>query len=274
MGTSVIGPGFLTQTATFTQTLMAGFGFVILLSILSDIGAQLNIWCIITVFGQRVQDIGNQVFPGAGYFLALLTVMGGLAFNIGNVGGAGLGLNLRIGDSDCLGHARDSVSGRFGCGVSGRAVGQSQPRVHPVPICGGQLRPDDFRHRDLGVVDYLGYRCGLYFRILYFRFQLAPERHKKWIIIGFIAVSAPVLATIGRPAQVPVFVGTLNGLILPVSLGLILLAAYKTKIVGDYKHLLWMTPAGVLVVIAMAVLSAQTLIKYRQPDGLILPSRR
>ncbi|MFZ7143643.1 hypothetical protein ACLSY0_11005 [Avibacterium avium] len=41
MATSAIGPGFLTQTATFTQTLFASFGFVILLSILLDIGAQL-----------------------------------------------------------------------------------------------------------------------------------------------------------------------------------------------------------------------------------------
>ena len=83
----------LTQTATFTNTLLASFGFVILLSILLDIGAQLNIWRIVIVSGKRAQDISNAVFPKAGYFLAALIVMGGLAFNIGNVGGAGLGLN-------------------------------------------------------------------------------------------------------------------------------------------------------------------------------------
>lgn len=87
MATSAIGPGFLTQTATFTNTLLASFGFVILLSILLDIGAQLNIWRIVVVSGKRAQDISNAVFPGAGYFLASLIVMGGLAFNIGNVGG-------------------------------------------------------------------------------------------------------------------------------------------------------------------------------------------
>ena len=59
MATSAIGPGFLTQTATFTQTLLASFGFVILLSILLDIGAQLNIWRIIAVSEQRAQDIAN-----------------------------------------------------------------------------------------------------------------------------------------------------------------------------------------------------------------------
>ena len=97
MATSAIGPGFLTQTATFTNTLLASFGFVILLSILLDIGAQLNIWRIVVVSGKRAQDISNAVFPGAGYFLASLIVMGGLAFNIGNVGGAGLGLNSIFG---------------------------------------------------------------------------------------------------------------------------------------------------------------------------------
>ena len=77
MATSAIGPGFLTQTATFTNTLLASFGFVILLSILLDIGAQLNIWRIVIVSGKRAQDISNAVFPKAGYFLAALIVMGG-----------------------------------------------------------------------------------------------------------------------------------------------------------------------------------------------------
>ena len=97
MATSAIGPGFLTQTATFTESLLASFGFVILVSILLDIGAQLNIWRIIAVSEKRAQDIANRVLPGAGYLLAFLIVIGGLAFNIGNVGGAGLGLNLLMG---------------------------------------------------------------------------------------------------------------------------------------------------------------------------------
>ncbi len=45
------------------------------------------------------------------------------------------------------------------------------------------------------------------------------EKHKNCFIVAFIVVSTAVLATIGRPAQVLVFVGTLNGLILPISSG-------------------------------------------------------
>jgi Mn2+/Fe2+ NRAMP family transporter len=97
MATSAIGPGFLTQTTVFTQQLAASFGFVILLSVLLDIGAQLNIWRIIAVTEMRAQLIANTLLPGLGYFLAGLIVMGGLAFNIGNIGGCGLGLQVLTG---------------------------------------------------------------------------------------------------------------------------------------------------------------------------------
>lgn len=97
MATSAIGPGFLTQTATFTEQLKASFGFVILISILLDIGAQLNIWRIVTVSEQRAQDLANRLFPGLGYFLAALIVLGGIVFNIGNIAGCGLGLSVLTG---------------------------------------------------------------------------------------------------------------------------------------------------------------------------------
>ncbi|MDE3251665.1 MAG: divalent metal cation transporter [Bacteroidota bacterium] len=97
MATSAIGPGFLTQTTVFTSRLLASFGFVILISILLDIGAQLNIWRILAVTEKRAQLIANELFPGLGYILAGLIVLGGLAFNIGNIGGCGLGLQVLTG---------------------------------------------------------------------------------------------------------------------------------------------------------------------------------
>ena len=97
MATSAIGPGFLTQTSLFTEQLLTSFGFVILISILLDIGAQLNIWRIVTVSENRAQDIANKIFPGLGFFLAFLIAFGGLIFNIGNIAGCGLGLNVLTG---------------------------------------------------------------------------------------------------------------------------------------------------------------------------------
>jgi Mn2+/Fe2+ NRAMP family transporter len=97
MATSAIGPGFLTQTAVFTDRLGASFGFAILVSVLLDIGVQLNVWRILSVSGLRAQELANRVLPGAGNILTAMIVLGGLAFNIGNLAGAGLGLNVLSG---------------------------------------------------------------------------------------------------------------------------------------------------------------------------------
>ncbi len=97
MATSAIGPGFLTQTTVFTQKLLASFGFVILISILLDIIAQVNIWRILSITGKRAQDIANEMIPGLGYGLAALILAGGIAFNIGNIGGCGLGIEVLTG---------------------------------------------------------------------------------------------------------------------------------------------------------------------------------
>src|SRR6201989_121642 len=97
MANSSIRPGFLTQTTVFTQQLLTSFGFVILVSVLLDIGAQLNTWRILTVSELRAQDLSNRLLPGLGYFLSILVVIGGFAFNIGNIAGCGLGANALTG---------------------------------------------------------------------------------------------------------------------------------------------------------------------------------
>ena len=87
MATSAIGPGFLTQTSKFTSDFQASFGFVILISILLSAVAQMNIWRVLCVTGLRGQEVANKVLPGLGYLVAFMVVLGGLVFNIGNVGG-------------------------------------------------------------------------------------------------------------------------------------------------------------------------------------------
>lgn len=97
MATSAIGPGFITQTATFTQTLGAAFAFGILASIVIDFVVQANIWQIITVSGRRAAELANAAIPFSGFVLSVLVIIGGLVFNIGNIAGAGLGLNAMLG---------------------------------------------------------------------------------------------------------------------------------------------------------------------------------
>lgn len=97
MATSAIGPGFITQTATFTSLLGAAFAFAILVSVLIDFVVQVNIWRIVTLTRMRASELANAAIPGAGYVLTALVVIGGLFFNIGNIGGTGLGLNALVG---------------------------------------------------------------------------------------------------------------------------------------------------------------------------------
>lgn len=99
MANSSIGPGFLTQTSFYTEQLITSFGFVIIISIILDFGAQINIWRAITLSGMRAQEIANELFPGLGHILSLLVVLGGFAFNIGNIAGCGLALNILTGIS-------------------------------------------------------------------------------------------------------------------------------------------------------------------------------
>nr|WP_237358692.1 MULTISPECIES: NRAMP family divalent metal transporter [Rhizobium] len=109
MATSAIGPGFITQTATFTTKLGAAFAFAILSSIVIDFVVQLNIWRIVTLTRMRASDLANAAIPGAGYLLAVLVIVGGLFFNIGNIGGTGLGINAMIGLDPKIGGAISAV---------------------------------------------------------------------------------------------------------------------------------------------------------------------
>ncbi|AIR06585.1 MULTISPECIES: NRAMP family divalent metal transporter [Cedecea] len=97
MATSAIGPGFITQTATFTATMGSAFAFGIMASIVIDFVVQQNIWRVVTVTKMRASDLANETLPGSGYLLSVLVIFGGLVFNIGNIAGAGLGLNAMFG---------------------------------------------------------------------------------------------------------------------------------------------------------------------------------
>ena len=113
MATSAIGPGFLTQTAVFTDRLGASFAFVILISIILDIGVQLNIWRILAVSGMHAQELANTVLPGSGTLLSALIAIGGLAFNVGNLAGTGLGLQVLTGIDTATGAAISAIIAMF-----------------------------------------------------------------------------------------------------------------------------------------------------------------
>lgn len=372
MATSAIGPGFLTQTTVFTQSLAASFGFVILVSIILDIFAQTNVWRIIAVSEKRGQEIANLVLPGLGYFIAFLVVLGGLAFNIGNIGGAGLGMQVLFGISPQMGAIISAViailifvikeAGKamdrftliagfvmilltvYVAVTTGPPVGEAITKtVMPdnidylaiITLVGGtvggyitfagghrlldagvkgkdaipevtkssvsgilitsvmrialflavlgvvskgmQINPDNppasvFQH----AAGNVGYKIfGLvmwsaaitsvigaaYTSVSFFKtFSPEIEKNSRGIIIVFIIVSTLCFVTIGKPVNLLVLAGALNGLILPIALGSLLIGAHKKNVIGDYRHPIWLTIPGILVVIVMAIMGGYTLI--------------
>jgi len=100
MATSAIGPGFITQTTTFTARLGAAFAFAIVVSILVDIAIQQNVWRVLGVSGLRANELANSTAKGLGWVLSALVVAGGMVFNIGNIAGTGLGMQAAFGGLD------------------------------------------------------------------------------------------------------------------------------------------------------------------------------
>jgi Mn2+/Fe2+ NRAMP family transporter len=78
---------------------------------------------------------------------------------------------------------------------------------------------------------------------------------RKIIITAFILISAIIFVSIGKPVQVLVAVGLLNGFILPLSLGIMLIAAYQLGKTKGYKHPIWLFLFGIIVVLATLWLS-------------------
>ncbi|MBP8115798.1 MAG: divalent metal cation transporter [Chitinophagaceae bacterium] len=374
MATSAIGPGFLTQTSLFTEQLLTSFGFVILISILLDIGAQLNIWRIVTVSENRAQDIANKVFPGLGFFLAALIAFGGLVFNIGNIAGAGLGLNVLTGIDPKIGAIISCVIalGIFWYKEAGKLIDNfvkllglimigltvyiaftSHPPVGEalcrtiwpekvdvikiVTLVGGtvggyisfagahRLIDAGIKGKGsisqitrssisgilitslmrfmlffaaLGVVSQgihlatdnpaasvfqsaageLGYKffgivlwsaaitsvIGASFTSVSFWKTLIPavRNNEKIVISCFILLSTAIFVIAGNPVKLLIFAGAVNGIILPIALAVILIAANKQSIMKHYKHPLVLQIIGWLVVIAMTWMSAITIQQY------------
>ncbi len=377
MANSSIGPGFLTQTTVFTQQLLTSFGFVILVSVVLDVGAQLNTWRILTVSELRAQDLANKLLPGLGYFLAGMVILGGFAFNIGNIAGCGLGLNVLTG----LSFEQGAV---ISCGVAlvlfwVREVGRMLDgftkilgtvkilltlgiafSAHPpllqalhhtllpakvsaaaiVTIVGGTvggyitfsgahrlldagikgIDNQDIVTRSavsgivistfmrfvlflaiVGVLSHgatlaadnpaasvfrsaageVGFRVfgvilwsaaissvvgAAYTSVSFFKtFHPVFARHERACISVFIVLSTSIFVFIGKPTQLLLFAGAINGLILPIALAIVLVAATSRRLMGSYYHPRWMLAAGWVVVLVMGSLS---LVALREQLGI------
>ena len=74
-------------------------------------------------------------------------------------------------------------------------------------------------------------------------------------------MSTVIMILIGQPATLLVLAGALNGLILPITLGICLIAGKKKSIMGQaYKHPTWLLILGIIVVIISAYLGVTTFV--------------
>lgn len=371
MATSAIGPGFMTQTAVFTKDMGATFAFVILVSVIMSFVAQLNVWRVLAVSKMRGQDVANRVLPGLGYFITFLVCLGGLAFNIGNVGGAALGFqvlfdfDLKIAAliSGALGviifsfksasrlmdkltqilgsimilliaYVAFSTNPPVGTAIKETFVPSSINLMAIITLIGGTVGgyimfSGGHRLIDAGIVGeenlaqvnksaILGMGVATIVRIFLFlavlgvvslgnqldsanpaadAFKIAAgtlgykifglvflaaaltsivgaaytsvsflktlftvvKEHENLCIIGFIVVSTLILIFLGKPVKLLVLAGSLNGLILPITLAITLIASKKQDIVGKYKHSNILFLLGWLVVVVTAYIGVQSL---------------
>jgi len=84
-------------------------------------------------------------------------------------------------------------------------------------------------------------------------------KHERLCISVFIVLTTCIFVLIGKPRELLLFAGALNGLILPVALAIILIAATKKRIMKGYRHPLWMQAAGWIVVAVMSWMGYETI---------------
>ena len=376
MATSAIGPGFMTQTAVFTKDMGATFAFVILVSVIMSFVAQLNVWRVLAVSKMRGQDIANSVLPGLGYFITFLVCLGGLAFNIGNVGGAALGFQVLF-DLDLkiaalvsgalgviifsfksasklmdkltqilgammillIGYVAFSTNPPVGTAIKETFLPSSINLMAIITLIGGTVGgyimfSGGHRLIDAGIVGeenlpqvnksaILGMSVATIVRVFLFlavlgvvslgnqldagnpaadAFKIAAgtvgykifglvflaaaltsivgaaytsvsflktlfkvvKDYENLFIIGFIVVSTLILIFLGKPVKLLVLAGSLNGLILPITLAITLIASKKENIVGKYKHSNILFLLGWVVVLVTAYIGVQSLSKLAE----------
>ncbi|MNN18069.1 Divalent metal cation transporter MntH [compost metagenome] len=326
---------------------------------------------MIAVSEMRAQDIANKLLPGLGGFISLLIILGGLAFNIGNVAGAGLGLealfgvnvmtgacisafiaiavflNKQIGkamdrftqlmgaimilafiyitwiSSPPLGEAvlhtvapakidfvsiitlvggtvggyitfagghrlidagvkgfdalptvnRSAVMGisvaslvriclflaSLGILSQGLSIDDSNPTASVFHLASG-----NFGYRLFGLVMFAASITSIigsaYTSVSFIKtFSTRIAKNENWIIIAFILISTLIFVFVGKPVHLLIIAGAVNGVILPISLTVMLIAAYKPAIVGVYKQPVLLTLVGATIVVLMAYMSLQVL---------------
>jgi Mn2+/Fe2+ NRAMP family transporter len=93
-------------------------------------------------------------------------------------------------------------------------------------------------------------------------FHPSIQKNERWWISAFIILSTVIFVWVGKPRDLLLMAGALNGLILPVALAVILIAAQNKILMKGYRHSTWMQIFGWLVVGIMGWMSFQAVIDW------------
>ena len=75
------------------------------------------------------------------------------------------------------------------------------------------------------------------------------NKYERQFVVGFIAFSTLMMVIVGNAAALLIIAGAFNGLILPITLGVMLIASRSKRIVGtEYKHPIPLIILGAIVV--------------------------
>jgi Mn2+/Fe2+ NRAMP family transporter len=90
------------------------------------------------------------------------------------------------------------------------------------------------------------------------------ETRRAVAVSAFIALSLGLFLLLGRPVRLLILAGALNGLILPVTLVVTLLAARRPDLLGGYRHPGWLTAAGWAALVAATAAAVLSLGELRR----------
>ena len=92
-------------------------------------------------------------------------------------------------------------------------------------------------------------------------FPVVARNEKNWCV-GFILLTSLGTVMINMPVFLLMLAGLVNSIILPIVLGVVLLATRRIDIVGNYKHPAWLTTIGCFIVVLMSIGSVSNITNF------------
>lgn len=221
-----------------------------------------------------------SVWPGRVEFLPIVTLVGGTVggyityagiHRLLDGGQGGPGDAARIGRASLLGISITGVL-RVVLFLAVLGVVTNVGALDPAnpPASAFRLGAGEWGQRFFGLVLWsaaITSVVGCSYTSLSFARTLAPPvaRRPGLALGAFIGAALALHLALGRPVRLLIVAGALNGLILPLTLGVVLVAARRRDLMGAYRHPTWLLVAGWL---AWAVSLAAGALALRELSNL------